>query len=70
MWMHDIARWRQGEITDDQLRSRLRAMARLAGILARDGRIRMDSDIYMLRLNSRVCGWGDLARIVDGFAVD
>lgn len=67
-WLHDAQRWRDepGSVTDDDLRGQLRAMARLAGTLARDGRISVDTLVYELRLNALVCGFDDLDRLLDG----
>jgi hypothetical protein len=67
-WLHDAQRWRDepGSVTDDALRGQLRAMARIAGTLARDGRISVDALVYELRLNALVCGFDDLNRLLDG----
>lgn len=68
-WRWAVRRWRSNEIPDSQLRAELRAVVWLAGRLARDGRIGVDTALYELRLSALAVGFDDLDRLLDGFNV-
>lgn len=67
-WLHNAQRWRDepGSISDRELCAELVAMARMAGTLARDGRIGVDCLVFELRLNMLVVGADDLDRLLEG----